>query len=192
MNFVTMETGPWELPEPLLEKTRWLQSLAETDGEEVFALAQSLFKGTDGYDRDLETALLLMGSAGVYFDNPEALFLSDFWRADESICNERKALEPLVDCDREMSLGIYVMEDSAFNENKKAIIFLINHFQTHPDEGWAAWKLYQYLVLAKKLNLAFNPGVMDTAKNSLSPFEQQIIEAWVDVYSSPISDNLPD
>ena len=84
------------------------------------------------------------------------------------------------------------MEGSAFKENKKAIIFLIDHFQTHPDEGWADWKLYQYLVLAKKLNLAFEPVVMDKAGNSLSPFEQHLIEAWVDVYSSPISDNLPD
>lgn len=192
LNFVTLETGPWELPEPLMRKTQWLQSLAETGGEKVFALAQSSFKGADGYDRDLETAILLMGSAGYYFDNPEALFLSDLWRVDESICNERKALEPLIDCELEISIGIDLMEGSAFKENKKAIIFLIDHFQTHPDEGWADWKLYQYLVLAKKLKLAFDSEVMNAAKNSLGSFEQQIIEAWVDVYSRSISDNLPD
>lgn len=191
LNFVTQETGPWQLPEPLLEKILWLQSQQSTNGEEVFDLAHKVFKGEGGYDRDIETALSLLGNAGNYFNNHEAVYLSDFWRVDESICAERKVLEPLVDCEFEISFGIDFMESAAFDGNSQAITYLINNIQNHTDEEWTDWKLYQYLLLAKKQNLTYDSVVMDTAKNDLSPFEQQIIETWVEVYSQPISDYLP-
>ena len=192
MAFALTETGPWELPEPLIEKIRWLESLEKNNGEELVGISKNLLEGKGEYDQDIETALALMINAGEYFNNQEAKYLAPLWGMDKDICAQRMVLNPFLDCDWEFSYSFSHMEEAAFEGNKNAIRYLIDYFTNHPERNWAGWSLYQYLLLAGNYGMEINSEILVTAKGTLSTFEIELIKTWIEKdYNWPITNDLP-
>jgi len=190
--FAKTETGPWNLPKPLIEKVKWIRGLGHENGVEAFEIAKDLLDGTDGYEEDVQTALFWMAGVASYFDSDEAKFLRPLWGMDKEICNELMGQNPAYDCEWEFDQSLSSMETVAMDGNSKALEF-VAIFYSNSDDPWANWSLYQYTLLANKNGVEISREISNRAKEGLGQFEKEIIETWVkEEFGSPISDYLPE
>lgn len=178
VGYATLETGPWELPGPLADKTRWVETLGRGDGSEIVAVARNLFHGTSGYNRDTDTAWYWMAAAAEFFGNQEAAFLIHLWTI-EGGCSFPSESRGVSDCDEWQAQSIDGMEIEASKGNEKAILYMIDELSGQPKQAWASWGLYQHLLLARETGLEVNEKKLKQARNALTPTQQKVIEAWV-------------
>ena len=191
-NFTDIEIGPWDLPEPLTKRVHWIESLAVEGGSEIFEIAQHLFHGTGGYEQDKDAASYWMMSAGEFFNNQEAQYLSLIWEKDLYECTQEEKIRTTKDCEDWDFSFLFSMGQLAAGSHNKAISFMMDFYVKNLDEKWSGWALYQFLLLAQKEKLEVDEDLLVKVKNGLNHLKHKVIEAWVaDDFKMPIKNFLP-
>lgn len=192
IGFTEIETGPWDLPQPLLDKIEWVTSLAKNHGEEARIVAEQIFLGTGGFEKDRELAFKWLERIGDYLQNEDAKFEAILMRVSKDFCPRTYIENSVLDCADFNASGLTYMGEAAMSGNPRAIRFLIDYYTQNPGKNWAEWDLYLLYLLSEKGRLSFPRDVLANLNSSLSEFEKNILKAWLETSGfSLISESLP-
>ncbi len=67
-NITFHETGPWDMPEPLIQQINWLKKILKDGGKAYFEIGLHLLNGTGGYEQDPVIAYEWFYIASHYYD----------------------------------------------------------------------------------------------------------------------------
>jgi TPR repeat protein len=186
VGFAELETGPWEVPEPLSRALSETLALKTEDGARIIEMAENLLNGANGFKQDVPAAFTWI-KAAAEFGNREAKYRAALWGMDISLCAEFSD-----DCDFWIRQFRQDMELAAFEGHKGAIRNMIVYYAGAPDIAGADWGLYQYCRIGEVHDAPCDSVTLETATASLSSTHKRIIEAWItDGNISSIAHYLP-
>lgn len=175
VGFMDPATGPWPLPDPLIEQRRLLDKVSAEGGPAVRRIATHLYEGTGGYPQDRSLALAWIRAAAYNLEYQPAYYEMFLWSQDFPPCEAES--RPLTCHDQEIAnWHLYRAAEGGVRDAVALVTACLDQVPEMEQRGLA---LYFWRFKSRHLGLPVSQEDLDAAAREATPTEREVADEWI-------------
>jgi hypothetical protein len=177
LGFVDRDVGPWDLPQPLQDKVKWLQTITKGNGQEIMEVAFHLKEGTGGFKQDHNMAFRWLRAAAFPYEYPPSYYHIYAWTKDPTFCQLSEGSY----CRKDIFMSNTYLAKAAKYEHEAAIETVYYCLLKIPDYQEKDMVLYYWLLRGQAAGIQIDQQNFQRLSKELSEDTKELVKRWWDM-----------